>query len=228
MRFAGGRAIAMTNLSTQPYAAVVLAGGLSTRFGGRNKALIEWNGRPLLAHIRQALGDLFREILLVTNTPARFAAWDMTLVTDLLTERSSLTGIQAGLFYADQPMIFVTACDTPLLRPELIQLLMAEVRENTDIVIPQTAEGLEPLCAIYSRRCLEPITRRLERGDYRVRSFFQRMKMRRVAEDKLRRADHDLRSFYNLNTPEDLKRARERFAPSRGQDVPRDKGDPLP
>lgn len=210
----------MTNLSTQPYAAIVLAGGLSTRFGGRNKALIEWNGRPLLAHIRQALGDLFPEILLVTNMPPRFAAWDMTLVTDLFTERSSLTGIQAGLFYADQPMAFVTACDTPLLRPEVIQLLMAEVREDTDIVIPQTAEGLEPLCAIYSRRCLEPITRQLERGDYRIRSFFQRMNLRRVAEDKLRRVDPDLRSFYNINTPEDLERARRRFAPSQGPDAP--------
>ena len=217
----------MTNLSTQPYAAVVLAGGLSTRFGGRNKALIEWNGRPLLAHIHRALGGLFQEMLLVTNTPARFAAWDMTLVTDLFAERSSLTGIQAGLFYADQPMVFVTACDTPLLRTELVQLLMEEVREDTDIVIPQTAEGLEPLCALYSRRCLEPITRRLERGDYRVRSFFQGMKIRRVAEDTLRRADPDLRSFYNLNTPGDLERARRRFAPSRGQNASRDKGGPL-
>lgn len=203
----------MANAPTQTHAAVILAGGLSTRFGGRNKALIEWNGRPLLAHIHRTLGELFQEILLVTNAPARFAAWDMTLVTDLFTERSSLTGIQAGLFYADQPVVFVTACDTPLLRPELIRLLMASGRDDTDVVIPQTTEGLEPLCALYSRRCLEPVTRQLERGDYRIRSFFQRMRVRRVPEEKLRRADPDLRSFFNINTPGDLERARRRFPP---------------
>ena len=203
----------MANAPTQSYAAVILAGGLSTRFGGGNKALIEWNGRPLLAHIHRALGELFQEILLVTNAPARFAPWDMTLVTDLFTERSSLTGIQAGLFYADHPVVFVTACDTPLLRPELIQLLMASGRDDPDIVIPQTTAGLEPLCALYSRRCLEPVTRQLERGDYRIRSFFQRMRVRRVAEEKLRRVDPDLRSFFNINAPRDLERARRQFSP---------------
>ena len=107
----------MTHPAIPPCSGIILAGGLSSRFGGRNKALIEWKGRPLLAHIRQAFGDLFQEIILVTNAPGAFAAWDMTLVTDLFAERSSLTGIHAGLFYADHPLAFVTACDTPLLQP---------------------------------------------------------------------------------------------------------------
>lgn len=216
----------MTGPPHHPCTAVILAGGLSTRFGGRNKALIEWNGRPLLAHIRQALGDLFAEILLVTNAPARFAAWDMTIVTDLFPERSSLTGIQAGLFYSDSPMAFVTACDTPLLRPEVIGLLLTKAAEgDSDVVIPETTSGLEPLCAVYSRRCLEPITLRLKRGDYRIRSFFRRMRVRRLGEATLRRADQDLRSFFNLNTPEDLEQARRLFPEPSSLGRPREGGD---
>jgi molybdopterin-guanine dinucleotide biosynthesis protein A len=215
----------MTRSHDHHCSAVILAGGLSTRFDGRNKALIEWKGQPLLAHIRQALGDLFKEIILVTNAPARFAAWDMTLVTDLFDERSSLTGIQAGLFYADQPLAFVTACDTPLLRPELIRLLLTTAAEGQDdIVIPQTAKGLEPLCAVYSQRCLEPITLRLKRGDYRIRSFFQRMRVRRVGETALRRADPDLHSFFNLNTPADLEKACRLFPATSGPKGPWEDG----
>lgn len=216
----------MVNTSQPNCSAVILAGGLSTRFGGRNKALIEWNGRPLLAHIRQACGDLFEEILLVTNTPACFASWDMTLVTDLFTQRSSLTGIHAGLFYAEHPLVFVTACDTPLLQSALIRRLLSAARDDIDVVIPQVAEGLEPLCALYSRRCLEPITHRLRRGDYRIRSFFQRMQVRRVEESVLRRADPDLRSFFNINTPEDLEEARRLFPAAHAPDASRGDGGP--
>ena len=149
----------MTNTALTPCSGIILAGGLSSRFGGRDKALIEWNGRTLLDYIRQAFGDLFQEIILVTNSPGRFAAWDMTLVTDLFAQRSSLTGIHAGLFYAKYPLAFVTACDTPLLQPALIRMLLETAHDDTDVVIPQTENGLEPLCAVYSQRCLPLRTR---------------------------------------------------------------------
>ena len=201
----------MTHPAIPPCSGIILAGGLSSRFGGRNKALIEWKGRPLLAHIRQAFGDLFQEIILVTNAPGAFAAWDMTLVTDLFAERSSLTGIHAGLFYAKHPLAFVTACDTPLLQPALIRMLLDATRDDIDVVIPKTEKGLEPLCAVYSQRCLAPITHRLRQGDYRIRSFFRKARVRHVPEPQLRRCDPDLRSFYNINTSEDLAQVRQQF-----------------
>ena len=201
----------MTHPAIPPCSGIILAGGLSSRFGGRNKALIEWKGRPLLAHIRQAFGDLFQEIILVTNAPGAFAAWDMTLVTDLFAERSSLTGIHAGLFYAKHPLAFVTACDTPLLQPALIRMLLEAAGNDIDVVIPKTEKGLEPLCAVYSQRCLHPITHRLRQGDYRIRSFFRKARVRHVPEPQLRRCDPDLRSFYNINTSEDLAQVRQQF-----------------
>ena len=206
----------MTDPITTPCSGVILAGGLSSRFGGRDKAMIVWNERPLLDYVQEAFGDCFRETLLVTNAPGRFATWDMTLVTDLFAERSSLTGIQAGLFYAGQPFAFVTACDTPLLQPGLIRLLLDAVEEDIDVVVPKTDKGLEPLCAVYSQRCLQLITHQLQRGDFRIRSFFQRARVRRIPEKQLRRVDPDLRSFFNINTPEDLEEARRRFSSGNG------------
>ena len=218
----------MTNTTLPPCSGIILAGGLSSRFGGRNKALIEWNNQPLLNHIRQAFGDLFREIILVTNAPQHFAAWDMTLVTDLFSERSSLTGIHAGLFYAAYPLAFVTACDTPLLQPGLIRMLLEKAEGDTDVVIPQTENGLEPLCAVYSQRCLHPISHRLRKGDFRIRSFFKKARVRHVPEAQLRRCDPDLRSFYNINTPDDLEQVRRRFPPLGGSDESQTNGDISP
>jgi molybdopterin-guanine dinucleotide biosynthesis protein A len=218
----------MTHPAIPPCSGIILAGGLSSRFGGRNKALIEWKGRPLLAHIRQAFGDLFQEIILVTNAPGAFAAWDMTLVTDLFAERSSLTGIHAGLFYADHPLAFVTACDTPLLQPALIRMLLVAARDDIDVVIPKTEKGLEPLCAVYSQRCLAPITHRLRQGDYRIHSFFRKARVRHVPEPQLRRYDPDLRSFYNINTSEDLAHVRQQFPTVTDREDPHTNGGVTP
>ena len=206
----------MANTPPPQCAGVILAGGLSKRFDGRNKALMDWNGRPLLDHIRHAFGDLFQEIVLVTNSPGRFVEWDMTLVTDIFSARSSLTGIHAGLFYTSAPFAFVTACDTPFLQPALIRQLLDRLDPETDVVIPKTAMGLEPLCAVYSQRCLQPITQRLQKGDLRIRSFFRQMRVRHVPETRLRQADPDLKSFYNINTPDDLEEATRRFLASPG------------
>jgi molybdenum cofactor guanylyltransferase len=215
----------MTHTTIPPCSGIILAGGLSSRFGGRNKALIEWNGRPLLDYIRRAFGDLFQEIILVTNAPVNFAAWDMTLVRDLFSERSSLTGIHAGLFYAKHPLAFVTACDTPLLQPALIRMLLETAGDETDVVIPQTENGLEPLCAVYSRRCLHAISHRLRQGDFRIRSFFRKARVQHVPEKRLRQADPDLRSFYNINTSDDLERVHRRFSELNGPPEPHANGD---
>ena len=202
----------MTNVSEFDCSGIILAGGLSSRFGGRNKALIEWNGRPLLAHIQNAFGNFFRETILVTNAPEQFTAWDMTLVTDLYAERSSLTGIHAGLFYASQPFVFITACDTPLLQPSLIRMLLKSKGKHADVIIPKTKHGMEPLCAVYSQQCLQPISQRLKVRDYRIRSFFRQVRVAHIVEKRLREADPDLRSFYNINTPGDLKQVRQKFS----------------
>ncbi|MGD9330844.1 MAG: molybdenum cofactor guanylyltransferase [Desulfobacterales bacterium] len=212
----------MVKAPKTPFSGIILAGGLGSRFSGRDKALLEWNGRPLLDHIRQAFGGFFQEIILVTNTPGRFAAWDMTLVTDLFAERSSLTGIHAGLFYASHPYGFVTACDTPFLQPALISTLLDATAQAPDVVVPKTDQGLEPLCAVYSQRCLTPITHRLEQGDFRIRSFFRKVRVHTVGPDRLRQADPDLRSFYNINTIEDLEGAGQRFANARGREATSD------
>lgn len=194
-----------------PCSGVILSGGLNTRFGGREKALIRVRGRRILDHIYDVFHQLFEEIILVTNDPSRYLPWDLTITTDLFARRSSLTGIHAGLFYATNPHIFVTACDTPFLRPELVTRLVGYIDANADAIIPETTAGMEPLCALYARKGLAAVERSLAADRFAIRHAFRKDRIKRISEQQLRQVDPDLRSFFNINTPEDRRRAEHLF-----------------
>ncbi len=88
---------------------VILSGGLSTRFNGRNKALIDIGGKCILDRLYAVFSELFDEIILVTNDPLEFVNWDLMIVSDIFPVRSSLTGIHAGLFYMKNKFAFISA-----------------------------------------------------------------------------------------------------------------------
>ena len=147
---------------THPCTGVILSGGLNTRFNGQNKAYIRVGQKRILDRLYDVFSDLFDEIILVTNQPLQFLDWDLTIVTDIFSARSSLTGIHAGLFYMKNPFAFFSACDTPFLKRELVKTLVEQIENNTDIIMPETAAGFEPLCAIYSKRCLKQAEQHLK------------------------------------------------------------------
>ena len=188
---------------------VILSGGLSTRFNGSNKAVIDVHGKRILDSLYNVFSDLFDEILLVTNEPQQFLEWDLTIVTDIFSTRSSLTGIHAGLFYMKNPFAFFSACDTPFLKKELVERLIENIEKNIDIIIPETKAGLEPLCAIYSKQCLKPAEQHLKEKKFKIQRAFRGKRIKRIPENILRAADPDLVSFFNINTPADLEAAQE-------------------
>ncbi len=183
---------------------VILAGGRNSRFGGREKAFLPVGGQLLFERIYKVCRPLFDELILVTNNPSAYLAWDLSIVTDLFAVRSSLTGIHAGLFYASNPYIFVVACDTPFLRAEMISCMLASIDERFDAIMPETAKGREPLCAAYARRCLPAVERSLQANLLKIQRVFRPERIRTIPERRLRGVDPELVSFFNINTPEDL------------------------
>jgi molybdopterin-guanine dinucleotide biosynthesis protein A len=183
---------------------VILAGGQNKRFDGQEKAFFHIGQHRIIDYIYRAFRRLFQEIIIVTNTPQAYLEFDVVLATDIVTERSSLTGIHTGLFYASHPFVFVAACDTPFINPSLIQFLLEQHAPGVDVVVPQTADGIEPMCAIYSRNCLKPIEDQLQQRRYKIDAFYRQVRVKRIAEAELRRHDPELRSFFNVNAPDDL------------------------
>jgi molybdopterin-guanine dinucleotide biosynthesis protein A len=186
---------------------VILAGGLSTRYGGENKAFLRVGGMRILDRLFAVYGELFDEIILVTNNPGEFLNWDALIVTDIFPVRSSLTGIHAGLFYARHPFAFFSGCDTPFLKKEVVETVLDSLEPGIDLVIPQTSAGLEPLCAAYSQRCLKAAEEHILQNKFKIQMALSGKRIKKIPEDVLRQKDPELRSFFNVNSPEDLARA---------------------
>ncbi|MFP4422477.1 MAG: molybdenum cofactor guanylyltransferase [Desulfococcaceae bacterium] len=194
-----------------PCAGAILAGGRGSRFQGRNKALLQLGGETILDRTERLFRSFFREIILVTNDPLAYLDRDVVIASDVYDYRSSLTGVHAGLSVADAPHLFVSACDTPFLKPEVVAAVLDHLEPRHDVVIPATRAGLEPLCAIYSRRCLKRMAKHIEARKVKIQWIFQDMQVRKVPESVLMGLDPDLDSFMNVNTPEDLEKARRRY-----------------
>jgi molybdenum cofactor guanylyltransferase len=193
----------------RPFTGIILAGGLNKRFSGTNKALIQIGGLQILDRLYTVFNEIFDEIILVTNDPVKYVNWDLKIVTDIYPCRSSLTGIHAGIFYSSKPYSFITACDTPFLKKGLVEALLCAVEPNIDIVIPETSTGLEPLCAVYSKRCQKPIENQLEKKEFKIDTFFSNVRVKKISVNELRLNDPDLTSFFNVNTPSSLEMAKE-------------------
>jgi molybdopterin-guanine dinucleotide biosynthesis protein A len=183
---------------------VILAGGASQRMG-RIKALLPVGETTLIEAVIARLREACPEILIVTNTPELYRHLGIPMVPDALPGRQSLVGIYTGVLHADGP-VFVCACDMPFLNPALIRYL-GSLADGVDVVIPRHHGEYEPLHAVYTEACLEPI-RRCAMRQGRNTGFLGEVRVRVVEFEEIRRFDPDLRSFANVNTPGDYTRLR--------------------
>lgn len=186
--------------------AAVVAGGKSRRMG-RDKAWLDLgDGRPIVRRVVDVLCAVADEVLLVANDE-RYRTLGVRVVPDRFPEGGALGGIATGVAAAAHDRVLVAACDMPFLRPEVFRLLVAR-SEGWDAVVPRVGGELEALHALYAKSCVAPMERALASGKMRVVSFFADVRLLALDEGELRAADPDLRSFTNVNTPEELAAAR--------------------
>ena len=184
---------------------IILAGGRSRRFE-EDKSKILLAGVPMLEWVRRGLERHCVEVILVVARGGRHPDSDLEVWEDLVAGKGVIGGILTGLEKAKTPWIFAAGCDLPFLRQEMADLLLRS-RKGGDVVVPRTDRGYEPLRAIYNKKCLPAIRRRVEQDDLKVDHFFGDVKTREIPEDQLRMADPDLISFFNINLKDDLDRA---------------------
>lgn len=193
--------------SVEGITGVILAGGSSRRMGS-DKALLPHAGGRFIEAIHRQMASLFREVLIVTNTPDLYGFVPCRKVPDLIPGMGALSGIHSGLVHSATPHIFVVACDMPHLREDLIRHLAAQAG-GCDVVVPEGRRGLEPLHAIYGKQALGPIENALRLGKNRVVDFFDTVRLRKVPKEEVARFDPEFLSFRNINTPQDYFRFRE-------------------
>ena len=187
---------------------VVQAGGRSTRMGGEPKALIELGGRRIVERAVAAIAPVVDDVLVVTNTPELYAFLGVPMVGDVFPDGGSLGGIYSGLKAATGDAAFTVACDMPFLRADVARLVVAHAGD-ADVVIPRTGAQLETMHALYAKACLPHIEARLHAGRLKIVGFFEDVRVLEIPEADIRAlADPDV-VFMNVNTPDELARARD-------------------
>ncbi|QWV95639.1 molybdenum cofactor guanylyltransferase [Geomonas oryzisoli] len=180
---------------------VILVGGKSRRMG-RDKAFLQMQGKPLFERVLDLFRGSFAKVLLVGDRSERFSSYSLTVLPDLIPG-SSLGGVYTGLSGADSEWIFVSSCDLPFPSVAILRHLCS-LREGYDAVVPKTGQGYEPLFALYSKRCLEPIQKLLEGGECCAYAWYPQVRVREVGPEEIARLDPTGTAFLNLNTPEDV------------------------
>ena len=186
--------------------AIILAGGKSSRMK-TNKALLKFDEKTNIERIKDELKQVFDDIILVTNNPEIYQFLNIKTVSDQFPGSGPLAGIHAGLEASDYEENIVVACDMPFLNPALIRNMLGRCK-GFDVVVPDLKGELQPLHAIYSRRCIGHIQERIAEGEFRIFDFYPEVLTLHLEERVCREVDPENRSFANINTQEELTRAR--------------------
>ena len=185
--------------------AIVLAGGESRRMGC-DKATLRLGEETLLQRVVSIVQPLFAQVLI--SVRERRSQIDFPQILDTHANAGPLAGLCTGLAQAGAPWVFAVATDMPFVRPALIECL-AQRRAGFDAVVPVVHGHPQPLAAFYSVACLEPIRALLDGdGKRSLRVALEQLNVCYVAESDLLAADPQLRSFFDLDTPQDLAAAR--------------------
>lgn len=175
---------------------------------GRPKALLTFDGKPLIVHVVQTLRTIFPEVVVVAAPGQDLPPLDAIVVHDEIAYRGPVAGIYHGLGATAADIAFVASCDAAFLDRGMIRLVLDRI-EGHDIAVPLWQGRLQPLHAAY-RRCILPhLERQLAAGDLRATHVFDAVRTRRIDERELKVVDPEGRSFFNMNAPEDYQRALE-------------------
>lgn len=188
---------------------IVLAGGKGLRLG-RKKTLETINNATLLQTVVSQLAFLNSDTIIVTANEESFprlTGSKLRVVTDIYPGKGPLAAIYTGLKISDSFYNLVVACDMPFLNRDLLRY-MVQVAPDYDIVVPRVGDMVEPLHAIYSKECLVPIETLIKQDSLSVNRLFALVRTRYVETEEIDRFDPQHLSFFNINTQDDLRKAR--------------------
>ena len=178
---------------------LILAGGRGSRLGGVDKGLVDWRGRPLIAHVMERLRPQVDRILISANrNQQRYAAFGPVVADRTNDFAGPLAGLQAGLAACTTPLLVCVPCDAPGLPLDLVfRLFTALTGNGADIAVAQTVDGLQPTFLLCRSEIAAKLDAWLTSGRRKVADWLDEVQAAHVAFA-------DAAPFANFNTPEDL------------------------
>ena len=198
-------------------AGAIIAGGPASRLGGVAKPFLSVGGQAIAARQLALLRAAFARVLVVANDPAPWAGLGVEVLPDQIAKVGPLGGIQTALAAAnDCDAVVCVAGDLPFLAPALIAALRDRA-PGAEAVAPRAAGGIEPLCARYARAVLPAVEARVRAGQLAVHAMLEGLAVDWIEGAELAALDPGGQSFFNINTPEDLRRAEALAAAASGR-----------
>ena len=177
---------------------LVLAGGRSRRMG-RDKALLEIDGRPLVERVAGRLATVCGRVLIAAgDRPLPPLPWDR--VDDRVADAGPLAGILGGLAAATTSLVAVAAVDMPDVDPGVFAALATKWDGHAPAVVPLRAGRLEPLHAVYATAALPEFAALFDAGERSPTQVLRRLSATVVV------LEDDGAWAGNLNFPRDLAR----------------------
>ncbi len=194
--------------------AIILAGGLSTRFDGIDKGMFLLNGKPLLTHVIDGINGLVDEIIIVTNSSMRATVYskivpaDTKFVVDIEEAKGPLIGTLTGFEVAKGKYSLVLPFDSPLISRNVISLML-DLCEGKAAAVPRYPNReIEPLHAVYeTKQALEAAREAIAEDKFDMHTLVDKLHgVRYVSTMVIEQLDPALKTFVNINTPNDLKK----------------------
>ena len=200
-------------------AGFILAGGASSRMG-RDKALLDFGGIPLILYTARLLDPIVNQVTVV-GTPSRYEPLGLRAIADGVhgqdnASHGPLAGIAAALVATRSRWNLIVACDLPYLSAEWLDWILSRaLHSKGEAVVPRTGRGVEPLAAVYRRDCCAPVAAALARGVRKVSDAIVELRVDHVYPREWRSADPSELILRNMNAPEDYEEARKWWASER-------------
>jgi molybdopterin-guanine dinucleotide biosynthesis protein A len=180
---------------------IVLAGGLGRRMGGVDKGLVDFLGKPLIAHVIERLSPQVDEILINANRELdRYAALGYSVIQDDITGFAGpLAGLHKGMSVAKHPFVLTVPCDSPLLPLNLVERLMQGlIQNNADLAVAKTGAQAHPVFCLCRKTLLKNLEAYLQGGGRKIDTWYSALKVVEVP------FDDNPQAFANVNTAEEL------------------------
>lgn len=197
----------MSDVPSVDFTLAIVAGGQSSRMG-TNKAFVQIGNQSIIANMlerTQYLGQ--RKTILITNTPAEYQYLKLPMYPDVIPNKGALGGIYSAIQHSDTPYTLVLACDMPFVNPDVLRYLLMQCQPDVEVVVPYVNERWQGLHTVYHKDCASTLKMAIKADKLKVQSVLGELKAQVIDETALKAIDHDLRSFFNVNTPADLKLA---------------------
>lgn len=184
---------------------------------GRDKALVPLAGRPMIEHVLTRVTGLGDETLITTNDPDDYEFLGLRMASDKEPGSGALPGLRTALEASQGDHVLILACDMPFVNRLLLEYQLS-LTPKADVIVPRWQGIYQTMHAVYARKkVLRAVEQALDQGEHRMISFYPDVKVYSVSEEEIAEYDPKGRSFFNVNTPEDLAEAERFLAQQRGR-----------